>query len=595
MSRLPIKPRDRGWRFILLLLVLILWSQPFSAQPQPADTLLFRDGELLFSKGEVEKALWRFKQIVTDHPQSPLLNEAKFRMGLCYTHLKRPRDAIRILNELFPSFLSPARMVQVFSLLGENYLELRDRFSALHWYGKGLLVHGQPQEELKKKVRAIIDTVETEEDLKRVAALYRGAYAGGYAKWRLAQMAKRRGNDLLAKTLMEEWEKEYPKTDYLSRAKEPAESVSPPSNAKYTVGVILPLSGVHQPYGQKVLQGIQLAIKESDPSGKDPFVSLVLQDSKGDPAEAEKAVQTLVSKENAIAILGPLLSIELDRTAKMAQQLGVPVITFSQKELQSGKNEFIFQNSLLPSDQIQALVSYALKTLELKIFGIFYPNSPYGLYFKNLFAQEVSRQGGKVFGAVAYQEGQTDFSHEIKGFFKIEAVKDQDSPRKRWGDEFQSGITLDGLFIPDTHDRVGLILSQIAYYDIQGLTLLGTNAWNGPDLIPVAGKSAEGAIFTDAFFKKNSSVSIRFVETFRKAYQRDPETLEALGYDGAKLLVELLRSKSISSPIQLNEEISKIQNFQGVSGLKGFGEGGKPLRTFSILKVSNGKVEMVGP
>jgi len=595
MSRLPIKPRDRGWRFILLLLVLILWSQPFSAQPQPADTLLFRDGELLFSKGEVEKALWRFKQIVTDHPQSPLLNEAKFRMGLCYTHLKRPRDAIRILNELFPSFLSPARMVQVFSLLGENYLELRDRFSALHWYGKGLLVHGQPQEELKKKVRAIIDTVETEEDLKRVAALYRGAYAGGYAKWRLAQMAKRRGNDLLAKTLMEEWEKEYPKTDYLSRAKEPAESVSPPSNAKYTVGVILPLSGVHQPYGQKVLQGIQLAIKESDPSGKDPFVSLVLQDSKGDPAEAEKAVQTLVSKENAIAILGPLLSIELDRTAKMAQQLGVPVITFSQKELQSGKNEFIFQNSLLPSDQIQALVSYALKTLELKIFGIFYPNSPYGLYFKNLFAQEVSRQGGKVFGAVAYQEEQTDFSHEIKGFFKIEAVKDQDSPRKRWGDEFQSGITLDGLFIPDTHDRVGLILSQIAYYDIQGLTFLGTNAWNGPDLIPVAGKSAEGAIFTDAFFKKNSSVSIRFVETFRKAYQRDPETLEALGYDGAKLLVELLRSKSISSPIQLNEEISKIQNFQGVSGLKGFGEGGKPLRTFSILKVSNGKVEMVGP
>jgi ABC-type branched-subunit amino acid transport system substrate-binding protein len=487
-------------------------------------------------------------------------------------------------------------LVHVFSLLGENYLELNDRFSALHWYGKGLLVSGQPHEELKKKVRAIIDTFMTEEDLKRVEALYRGAYGGGYAKWRLAQMAKRRGDDLLAKTLMDEWEKEYPKTDYLSRAKEPAESASPPSKSKYTVGVTLPLSGMHQPYGQKVLQGIQLAIKQSDPSGKDPFVSLVLQDSKGDPAEAEKAVEALVGKENAIAILGPLLSIEMDGAAKKAQQLGVPIITFSQKEFQSGKNEFIFQNSLLPSDQIQTLVSYALKTLELKIFGIFYPNSPYGLYFKNLFAQEVSRQGGKIFGAIAYQEEQTDFSHEIKGFFKIEAVKDQDSPRKRLGDEFQSGITLDGLFIPDTHDRVGLILSQIAYYDIQGLTFLGTNAWNGPDLIPVAGKAAEGAIFPDVFFKKNpSSSSLRFVETFRKAYQRDPETLEALGYDGAKLLVEMLRSKSISSPIQLNEEISKIQNFQGVSGLKGFGEGGKPLRTFSILKVNSGKVELVAP
>jgi branched-chain amino acid transport system substrate-binding protein len=596
MSRPLIRPRDRGWKFILLLLIMILCPQPFFAQPQPEDTLLFRDGELLFSKGEVEKALWRFKKIVTDHPQSSLLNEAKFRMGLCYTHLKRPREAIRILNELFPSFLSPARMVHVFSLLGENYLELRDRFSALQWYGKGLLIAGQPQEELKKKVRAIIDTFETEEDLQRTESLYRGAYAGGYAKWRLAQMAKRRGNDLLAKTLMEEWEKEYPKIDYLSQTKEPTEPVSRPSKFKFTVGVILPLSGVHQPYGERVLQGIQLAIKELDPSGKGPSVSLVLQDSKGDPAEAEKAVEALVGKENAVAILGPLLGIELDRAAKKAQQLKVPMITFSQKEFQSGKNEFIFQNSLLPSDQIHTLVSFALKTLEVKSLGIFYPNTPYGLYFKNLFTQEVSRQGGKVFGAVAYQEEQTDFSHEIKGFFKIEAVKDQDSPRKRWGDEFQSGISLDGLFIPDSYDRVGLILSQIAYYDIQGLTFLGTNAWNGPGLIPVAGKSAEGAIFTDAFWKKNpASTSLRFVETFRNAYQRDPETLEALGYDGAKLLVEVLRSKAISSPLQLNEEIAKIQNFQGVSGLKGFGENGRPIRTFSILKIHNGKVELVTP
>ena len=346
MSRPLIRPRDRGWRFILLLLIMILCPQPFFAQPQPEDTLLFRDGELLFSKGEVEKALWRFKKIVTDHPQSSLLNEAKFRMGLCYTDLKRPREAIRILNELFPSFLSPARMVHVFSLLGENYLELRDRFSALQWYGKGLLVAGQPQEELKKKVRAIIDTFETEEDLKRAESLYRGAYAGGYAKWRLAQVAKRRGNDLLAKTLMEEWEKEYPKIDYLSQTKEPSEPVSRPSKPKFSVGVILPLSGVNRPYGERVLQGIQLAIKELDPSGKGPFVSLALQDSKGDPAEAEKAVEELVGKENAVAILGPLLGIELDRAAKKAQQLKVPMITFSQKEVQLGKNEFIFQNFL---------------------------------------------------------------------------------------------------------------------------------------------------------------------------------------------------------------------------------------------------------
>jgi branched-chain amino acid transport system substrate-binding protein len=594
MSSLPIRPRDRGGRLVLLLFLLLLFPHLPLAQPQPEDTLLFRDGEILLSKGDTEKALWRFKKIVTDHPQSPLFNEAKFRMGLCYTQLKRPKEAIRILNELFASFLSPPRMIQVLSLLGENYLELRDRFSALHWYGKGLLVPSQPQEEVKKKIRAIIDTFDTEEELTKVESLYRGAYGGGYAKWKLAQMAKRRGNDLLAKNLMEEWEKEYPKTDYLAPTKEPV--APPPSKPKLTVGVILPLSGVHQPYGERVLQGIQLAIKEVDGQMKGPLISLVVHDSKGNPLEAEKAVEEVVTKENAIAILGPLLSHDVDKAAKKAQQLKVPILTFSQKEFQSGKNEFIFQNSLLPLEQIQTLLNFALKKLELKTFGIFYPNSPYGVYFKNLFSQEVSRQGGKVLGAVAYREEQTDFGHEIKALFKIKVVKDQESPRKRWGDEFESEVSMDGIFIPDTHDRAGLILSQIAYYDIKGLTFLGTNAWNGPDLTSVAGKAAEGAIFTDAFFKKNTSpLLVRFVEGFRKAYQRDPETLEALGYDGAKLLAEILRSKTISSPVQLNEEISKVQNFQGVTGLKGFGEGGRSIRTLSILRVNNGQIEMVLP
>ena len=57
---------------------------------------LFKDGEILLSKGETEKALWRFKSVVTDFPQSPLFNDAKFGMGVCYTARKKAKEAIRI-------------------------------------------------------------------------------------------------------------------------------------------------------------------------------------------------------------------------------------------------------------------------------------------------------------------------------------------------------------------------------------------------------------------------------------------------------------------------------------------------------------------
>ena len=184
---------------------------------------------------------------------------------------------------------------------------------------------------------------------------------------------------------------------------------------------------------------------------------------------------------------------------------------------------------------------------------------------------------------------------EIKGFFKIEAIQKYDSKRKK-DEEFKAAVSLDGLFIPDAHDRVGTILSQIAYYDIKGLTFLGTSAWNGPGLISIGGKGAEGSIFVDTFFKKDPSPLVaRFVEEFRKTYHRDPETLEALSYDGAKLIKEILLSKSISSPLQLQEELRQVKNFQGVSGLKGFGEDGKAIRTLYILKVTKGQIEQISP
>jgi branched-chain amino acid transport system substrate-binding protein len=481
-------------------------------------------------------------------------------------------------------------MLQVFTLLGDNYLELKDRLAALHWYGKGLLIPGQANEELRKKVRTTMDTSNSEEELKSIESLYRGTYAGGYAKLRLAQIAKRQGNDLIAKRYLTELEKEYRGTDYMTQAKELLDAILPSIRSKYTVGVILPLSGIHSPFGERALQGIQSAIKESDY----PLVSLAIRDSKGSPAEAEKAVEELVNKEKVIAIIGPLLSADADQAARRAQQLKVPLLTFSQKDITSNKEDFVFRNSLTPSEQIRTLVKFAIKDIELGTFAVFYPNSPYGLYFKNLFNEEITRNGGKVLGSVVYQEGQTDFSQEIKGFFKIKTVQKPDVKRKK-EDQFKSLLSVDGIFIPDSYDRVGMILSQMAYYDVKGI-FLGTNSWNGQGLISIGGKGAEGSIFVDAFFEKSPSPWVaRFVEEFQKTFQRDPQTLEALSYDGAKFIKEILQSKPVSSPSQMQEELRQVKNFQGVSGLKGFGEDGRAIRTLCILKVNKGQIEKISP
>src|SRR4030042_7139575 len=167
-----------------------------------------------------------------------------FNSSLCCPGTRRPfpyqwRAEGRSFNSrwLFPTFLAPVRMAQVSTLLGNKHLELKDRPSALHWYGKGLLVPGQHNEELKSKVRAIIDTYETEDELNQIESTHRGAYVGGYAKWKLAQIAKRRGNDLLAKKILMELEKEYRGGGDWPQSKELSETISPSGKSKYALGV----------------------------------------------------------------------------------------------------------------------------------------------------------------------------------------------------------------------------------------------------------------------------------------------------------------------------------------------------------------------
>ena len=457
-SVIRIPHSKRRWKFILCLLLplFLLFHVLSQARAEPEDTLLFREGEVFLSKGETEKALWRFRTLTTKFPKSPLFNEARFRMGICYTRLKRPKDAIRTLNELFSTFLSPPRMVQVLTLLGDNYLESRDPPQALQWYGKGLLVHGQPQEELKRKIRSIIDTYDREEDLLQIESLYRGAYGGGYAKLKLAQMAKGRGNDALAKKILSEWEQEYRGMEYGPQAKELRETLPLSEKPKYSIGVILPLSGDYQSYGERVLQGIQLALREAESHSKNPAIQLVVRDSKGNPSEAERAVEELATKEKVVAIIGPLLAITAEKAARKAQQLKVPLLTLSQRELPPDKGDYVFQNSLSPTDQIQVLVTYVLKEMWLRTFAIFYPNSPYGSTFKNIFVQEVARGGGKVVGAVAYSEDQTDFGKEIKAI-----VSKAGRPDLAW--DALGRVISPSLLIVGGEDRVVIGLNKKAY------------------------------------------------------------------------------------------------------------------------------------
>ncbi|MBK7845679.1 MAG: hypothetical protein IPJ71_18745 [Bdellovibrionales bacterium] len=58
-------------------------------------------------------------------------------------------------------------------------------------------------------------------------------------------------------------------------------------------------------------------------------------------------------------------------------------------------------------------------------------------------------------------------------------------------------IDFEALFIPDGVRSVSQIAPMLAYQEVKGIKLLGTNLWNTPELAEKGEKFAEGAIFFD--------------------------------------------------------------------------------------------------
>ena len=76
-------------------------------------------------------------------------------------------------------------------------------------------------------------------------------------------------------------------------------------------------------------------------------------------------------------------------------------------------------------------------------------------------------------------------------------LPEDEAERKKLFQEYAPSF--DALYLPGYADKVGLLIPQLAFYNIAGKTLMGSNSWHTEELIERAGRHAEGALFVDGF------------------------------------------------------------------------------------------------
>ncbi|MBI4746605.1 MAG: penicillin-binding protein activator [Deltaproteobacteria bacterium] len=385
-----------------------------------------------------------------------------------------------------------------------------------------------------------------------------------------------------------------------------------------SIGAVLPLSGKFAAFGNKALQGVELALEKhnSTEAGTKRPVRLLIKDSKGMPKTAEKAVNEL-NTDGVDVIIGPILATTADAAAKKAQELKIPIITMTQKEGITGIGGWVFRNGMTNAAQVKGLVDYASRRGVEKV-AVLYPDNPFGRELTAVFTAEIVKRGGEVVASEGYKEGQTDFGTEIKALvgpeflekmrayteekekeFK-EAEKSKAMPTPTSESEIEPVEEMerpmpdfDAVFIPDYADRVGLIVPQLAFYDVRDVRLLGISGWNSPKLINMAGDFlSDDVMIVDGFFSGSSRPQVvDFVGAYRKIFGEEPGIVEALAYDTMGIVLSLIPVGGDSRG-GIKNTILKIKDYHGVSGIITF-SGSDAERSFYYLTVNRGVIEEI--
>ncbi|MGZ3769708.1 MAG: ABC transporter substrate-binding protein [Bdellovibrio sp.] len=401
-----------------------------------------------------------------------------------------------------------------------------------------------------------------------------------HAMFRLGEMSLEQKDNSRAKKYFNSVIEFMPGSDLATRSQEILSQLDAAKNVQsQTIGAVLPLSGKNAPIGQRALRGLQMGLGLNIPGSA---FKLAVMDSEGNPDSARRGVERLVKEDNAIAIVGSLLSKTAPTVAAKANEYGVPSLALSQRSGLTEVGPTVFRNSLTSAMQVRTLVRTAMEDMGMKKFAILYPNDAYGVEFTNIFWDEVLARGGQITAVQIYSPKETDFRLVIQrlvGNFYGEARQDefnlrlkelQQSEKKKSVRESELETVLnpivdfDAVFIPDNVKAMGQISAMLSYNDVKNVKLLGTNLWNTKDLPRRAGNFANDLLFVDSVAPANFERA-RFVSDYKALYNEDPSLIEIQAYDSGLILRQLIAS-GISTREGLTQSLSHLNKFPGSLG-----------------------------
>jgi len=562
-----------------------------------------------------DRAATALGTLLTEYPLYRRSVEAKYLLAVLNLETGRARDGLATLGSLYgklPSEVKPeaaARAAEAATKAGADA-------DAVRWYAE--LAEVTSGAARADALHAAADAVDRLAFLD--VAKLRDAYPSGSPiqeslTMKLARIHLHLREYTRAQELAREVFQRWPDGPYAADARALMDRIGRLTFVKPNViGVAVPLSGPQKAFGQRILDGVGLALGEGTP------YRLVVRDSRGEPDGAAQAIEQLALEEGAMLVIGGVTTGEAERAAATAEELQLPFVSLSRQDGITEAGPHVFQNMLTPLAQARALVELAMVRRGMKRFALMWPQVPYGTELANAFWDEVETRGGEVRAAESYASDRTTFTPLVQGMvgklFLDERQDWKDTVREigeKESDPFRRRKAIekarekldpitdfDAIFIPDGPQNVKLIAPALAVEDIvtqtcepnevarikkttgredlQPVQLLGSNGWGfDPSLFDVspggAGRHVRCAIYVDGFWAGSARPQTKaFVEAFQRKFEgATPSILEANAYDAAGIARRILETARPQTRPAFRDALSIVKAYPGATGDITFG------------------------
>lgn len=363
-------------------------------------------------------------------------------------------------------------------------------------------------------------------------------------------------------------------------------------NKAIRVGVLLPLSGRYAAFGQQVLQGLRLFMQQEHAKSQQAYIDLIIQDTN--QTDVQTAYRNLLT-EQVGWIVGPLLS---SNTAQLAEVIlpQVPVISLSKDFQISQQSSALFTHSLARSLQARFMAQFAFQK-GFKRVAVIRGDSDSETEESDAFIDKFSELGGEIADTEVIP---TEMVNVIAPLDHLREATDDDLLLQELDQELalfsamqelevHLPVNLDAIYLALPGKRISQIAGQLAYMDISGIPLYGSNRWADGSLLNDQGRYLSKARFVMPATERDTITDT--IALYRQIWgQRKPGALTYTAYDSLRI-VFLLGSRMGLNGYDAITSLHDPSGFPGQSGHVYFNPNGIGEKRFDLYQIEQNQIK----